>query len=167
MVPPPPRPLQVIALVFLVALTLGVGALGSAVTLPSINGWYAGLAKPVFNPPNGVFGPVWTTLYILMAVAAWLAWRASPGNTLLRGARTALLLYAIQLVLNLLWAVLFFGLRSPGAALVEIVVLITAIAATTLAFRRWSRPAAWLMVPYLAWSVFALVLNLSIWELNG
>jgi tryptophan-rich sensory protein len=163
----PPLPLQVIALVFLLALTLGVGALGSAVTLPSIGGWYAGLAKPPFNPPNWVFGPVWTLLYIVMAVAAWLAWRASPGTSLLRGARTAFLLYAIQLVLNLLWSVLFFGLRSPGAAVIELPVLIAAVAATALAFRHHSRPAAWLMAPYLAWLTYALVLNVSIWELNA
>ncbi|CAN5573085.1 tryptophan-rich sensory protein [soil metagenome] len=137
--------------------------LGSLVTTPRINGWYAELDKPFFNPPSWIFGPVWTVLFLAMAVTGWLVWRQRGFS----GARVALTLFGIQLVLNVLWSTLFFGLKSPGAALIEIVVLWTAILATLLTFRRTSRTAAGLLVPYLAWVAFATLLNLEIWRLNG
>lgn len=153
------RPL--FALAGFVALTLVVGAIGARATLPEIPGWYAQLAKPSFTPPNWVFGPVWTTLYIAMAVAAWLVWR-TPGK-----ARTpALALWGVQLALNLVWSLLFFGEHRIGLALVDIVVLLLAIVTTILAFTRLSSVAALLLVPYLAWVGYATALNFAIWRLN-
>ena len=121
--------------------------------------WYAGLVKPVWQPPAWLFGPVWTVLYIMMAVAAWLVWRA--GN-----ARAALMLFGGQLLLNLAWSFLFFGARSPGLALLDIATLWLAIAATIFAFSFKSRIAAFMMVPYLCWVSFATALNAAIWTLN-
>jgi tryptophan-rich sensory protein len=144
-----------------IAITGAVSIVGSAVTLPEIPGWYASLNKPWFTPPNWMFGPVWTTLYLMMAVAAWLVWRAAFGQ-----ARGALALYALQLALNLLWSVLFFGLQRIGLAALEIVILDVAIIATIIAFRRFSQAAAWLMVPYLLWVGYATGLTVAIWRLN-
>ncbi len=139
-----------------------VAAVGSVFTSSAMPDWYMSLEKPAFNPPSWVFGPVWTVLYIMMAVAAWLVWRASG----FRGAALALTVYAAQLVLNLAWSGIFFGLREPGWALVEILALWAAIVATAVLFRPHSRVAAWLLVPYLLWVSFAAVLNGAIWRLN-
>ena len=152
-----------IALAGFAALTLAVGRLGSAITLPALYPWYAGLAKPAFTPPDWAFPVAWTILYLLMAVAAWLVWRAAGG---FRPARGALALWGLQLALNLGWSAAFFGLRSPPAGLVVIVLLTAAIIATATAFRRWSPTAALLLLPYLGWVGFAAVLNLSIWLRN-
>jgi translocator protein len=147
-----------------VGAALAVGAIGGLATASSVETWYPSLNKPVFNPPNAVFGPVWTTLYVLMAVAAWRVWRAAPpGVTRQR----AIGLYSVQLVLNLAWSLIFFGLRQPDLALVELVVLLAAVLATTAVFFRIDRPAGWLMVPYGAWVSFAGLLNFEIWRLNG
>lgn len=121
--------------------------------------WYASLAKPSWTPPNWLFGPVWTVLYIAMAVAAWRVWnvgRAGP----------ALALYIIQLTLNAAWSWLFFGLRRPDLAGVEIIVLWTTILATAVAFFRRDAVAGWLLMPYLGWVGFAAVLNLTLWWRN-
>jgi translocator protein len=126
-------------------------------------GWYGTLDKPFFTPPASLFGPVWTVLYLSMAVSAWLVWRREGFS----GAQAAMALFSAQLVLNLLWSVIFFGLEAPGLALVEIVALWTAILLTILAFSKISRPAGWLLVPYLAWVSFATALNAGIWWLNG
>jgi translocator protein len=139
-----------------------VATLGSTFTAAGMPDWYMSLEKPAFNPPSWVFGPVWTTLYVMMAVAAWLVWRASGFH----GARTALVWYFIQLGLNLTWSAIFFALQSPGWALVEIVALWTAILITTVLFFRHSRVAGWLMIPYLLWVTFAGILNAAIWQLN-
>ena len=142
--------------------SFAAGALGSWFTAASVNTWYVSLNKPSFNPPNWIFGPVWTTLDLMMAVSAWLVWRSGGwGN-----GRAALTLYFIQLVLNLLWSVVFFGLRQPGLAMLEIVVLLAAIAATAVASMPVSKPAFWLLIPYMAWVTFAGVLNFRIWQLN-
>lgn len=151
-----------LALAVFILICLGAGALGSWFTTPSLDGWYAGLRKPSWNPPDWIFAPVWTTLYLLMAVAAWLVWRRAG----FAGGRTALALFAVQLILNVGWSALFFGMRNPGAAFVEIVLLWLAIVVTVAAFRPVSRAAAWLLVPYLAWVTFAGALNLTIWRLN-
>ena len=144
-----------------ILLCFAAGALGGLFTASSVNSsWYLELEKPAFNPPGWVFGPVWTLLYASMAVAVWDVWRANPR------ARLAFALFAIQLALNVGWSAAFFGLRSPGLALMEIVVLLIAIAATIYAFRQHRRRAALLMVPYFAWVSFAAVLNASIWWLN-
>ncbi len=123
---------------------------------------YLPLVKPAWTPPNWVFGPVWTALYLMMAVAAWRVWLAGPWR---RTARP-LGLFAVQLALNVLWSVLFFGLRMPGAALVEIGILWAAILATTLAFFRHCRLAGGLMVPYLLWVSYAVALNFELWRIN-
>jgi benzodiazapine receptor len=125
--------------------------------------WYAGLAKPPLTPPNWVFGPVWTTLYLLMAIAAWTVWNRA--GTLSRAARPAGW-FVLQLVLNAGWSALFFGLHAPLFALIEIVVLWGTIAATIAAFARVSRFAAAMLVPYLAWVSLATYLNAGLWWLN-
>ena len=158
---PPMRPW--IGLVAFVAVCFAVAWLGSAVTTPKIAGWYAALAKPDWNPPNWIFGPVWSFLYLTMAVAAWLVWRQRGWG----GAKWALLLFGIQLILNLLWSCLFFGLENPGLAFVEIIVLWAAILATTVTFWPRSKIAGLLLVPHLAWVSFAAVLNFTMWRLNG
>lgn len=124
--------------------------------------WYATLVKPAWNPPAWVFGPVWTFLYLSMALAAWLVWRHGGW----RAQRRALTLYLVQLALNAAWTPLFFGLRQPGLALVGIVLLLAAILATARAFQSASRPAALLLLPYAAWVGFATVLNFTLWSLN-
>lgn len=139
-----------------------VSSAGGAVTATSVGTWYQDLTKPAFTPPGGVFPPVWTTLFVLMALAAWRVWRRAGWT----GARVALGLWGVQLAFNLGWSVIFFGLRSPGWASIEIVVLVAAIAATTVAFRRHDGWAAALMLPYLAWVGFAAVLTATIWHLN-
>lgn len=151
-----------LALAGFLAASATAAALGNVFTAAAIPEWYAGLDKPAFTPPSWVFGPAWTILYVLMAVAAWRVWvRAGFG-----GAPAALTLYFVQLALNAGWSVIFFGLRAPGWALAEIVVLWLAIMATTILFFRHSRLAGWLMVPYLLWVTFAAVLNAAIWWLN-
>ncbi len=141
------------------AVCLSVGALAGLVTAPAVTEWYPTLVKPSWRPPNWLFAPVWTILYVMMAVAAWLVWKA--GNS-----RAALLLWAGQLLLNFAWSFLFFGARSPGLGLIDIVALWLAIAATLFAFSFKSRLAAALMLPYLCWVSFALALNASIFLLN-
>lgn len=152
-------------LVFLFfALTcFGAAAVGSAWTSSSVDTWYAQLHKPALNPPNWVFGPVWSVLYLLMAASAWLVWR----NAGWRGAGYALALFFVQLGLNVVWSGLFFGLRLPGAALVEIFFLWAAIIATAVAFLPFSRTAFWFMMPYAAWVSFASFLNFELWRLNS
>lgn len=146
-----------------VAVALAAGGVGALATIPSIPTWYAGLAKPSFNPPNAVFGPVWTTLYVLMALAAWRVWRSGVSD---RRAGPALALYAAQLGLNVAWSVIFFGLHKPGLALGEVALLLAAILATAAAFWRLDRLAGLLMAPYVAWVAFASALNFAIWRLN-
>lgn len=124
--------------------------------------WYASLAKPSWNPPNGIFGPVWSVLYILMGVAAWLVWRRAGFS----GAGPALVLFLAQLVLNALWSYLFFGRQRPDLALLDIVALWSAIVLVTVLFWRVHRGAGMMMVPYVAWVSFASFLNLVLWRLN-
>ena len=147
-------------LLLFIIVTLAVGALGSVFTKPSIPTWYAALNRPGFAPPNWLFAPVWTTLYILMAVAAWRAWKATGLKS------SALIAYAIQLVLNVAWSAIFFGLHRIDLALVEIAVLWLAILATIILFWRADRIAGLLMLPYLAWTGFAGFLNYAFWSLN-
>ncbi|HYE33445.1 MAG TPA: TspO/MBR family protein [Methylomirabilota bacterium] len=125
--------------------------------------WYASLRKPSWNPPSWVFGPVWTALYTLMAVAAWLVWRQGG----FAAQRPALTIFVVQLALNAAWTPLFFGLHWMGVAFTEIVLLWVAIGATIVAFHPVSRAAAWLLVPYLAWVSFAAALNFTLWRLNS
>lgn len=149
-----------LGLVGWLALTFAVAWFGSRF---EPGPWYAGLTKPSWTPPSWLFGPVWSVLYALMAVAAWWVWR--PGG--FARAPVALGLFLLQLALNGAWSWLFFGQHRVGAAAVEIVVLWLVILATTVAFWRLSRPAGALLLPYLAWVAYAAALNLSIWRLNS
>ncbi len=150
---------QWIVLAGFIGLCLAVGIIAGLVTAPAVLDWYPTLAKPSWTPPSWLFAPAWTVLYILMAVAAWLVWKA--GN-----AKAALILFFGQLLLNLAWSVLFFGARSPGLGLIDVTAMWLAIAATIFAFAFRSRLAAFLMVPYLCWVSFAAALNASIFMLN-
>ncbi len=152
-----------IGLVIFIAICLGAAALGAIATTPEIEGWYRTIEKPSWNPPDWIFGPVWTTLFILMGAAAWLVWRPAG----FAAAAMPLTLFAVQLVLNIAWSWIFFGLHQPGLAFAEIVLLWLAIAATTATFFLSSQVAGWLMTPYLAWVSFAAVLNFAIWRMNS
>lgn len=136
-------------------------AIGSAFTYKSVRTWYPTLKKPPGTPPSWVFGPVWTTLYILMSVAAWRVWLQRSADV-----RVPLVLFFTQLALNAIWSVLFFGLRRPGVALIEVVLLWSMIVATVLSFSVVSVGAAWLMVPYALWVSYATYLNAGIWRKN-
>lgn len=149
-------------LAFWLAIVAAIALVGSWVTLPKIPTWYAGLAKPSFAPPNAVFGPVWSILYLSMAVAAWRI-----GEVAVAAARTrAIALFAAQLALNAFWPVVFFGLQAPRLGFVTIVLLLFALTATLAAFWRIDRPAGLLLAPYLAWVGYATALNAAIVALN-
>ena len=151
-------------LIAMVLVCEAAGGLGAIATSKSVSTWYPTLEKPSFNPPDWIFGPVWTTLYALMGVALYRVSEAQEGEPGV--VRMAQVLFGLQLGLNTLWSFLFFGRRSPLAALIEIVALWIAILATTLAFWRISRGAALLLLPYLAWVSFAAVLNFELWRRN-
>ncbi len=160
---------NVVMLAGAVLLPLIAGALGAIATSEAVPTWYAGLAKPAWNPPPWLFAPVWTVLYVAMGVASWLIWRIaarSEGAGLSTAVRTALLLYAAQLVVNTAWSPIFFGLKRPDLALVVIVVLSILVAFTTWHFLRLSRAAGLLLVPYAGWVTFATALNAAVWQLN-
>jgi len=147
------------------ALSALAGGIASAVTVPQIPGWYAGLVKPSFTPPDWVFGPVWTALYVMMALAVWLVCRVplSAGGAA-RGMAVAL--YLVQLALNCLWSILFFKLHQIEAAAIDITLLLVAVAATALAFYPLHRLSGWLLMPYLIWVGYAGGLSWSIWATN-
>jgi len=153
---------QVFGLVAWLVLCFGASGIGSSFTIPEINGWFATLEKPSFNPPNWLFGPVWSVLFLMMAVSAWLVWRRFR----FAGAPAAITAFIVQLIANVMWSVLFFGLHSPSMAFGCICVLWLLIAITIMLFWKKSPLAGALLVPYLAWVTFASVLNFSIWQLN-
>ncbi|MFA6049133.1 MAG: TspO/MBR family protein [Candidatus Micrarchaeia archaeon] len=140
------------------------GVAGSVFTVQSIPTWYAALQKPAFSPPNWVFAPVWTTLYLLMGIALYLVWENGLQK---KEVRVAVCVFGLQLFLNALWSFLFFGLRSPGLAFVEIILLWLSIAATTALFYRISKTAGLLLTPYVVWATFAAALNYYVWMLNA
>jgi translocator protein len=144
-------------------MCLVAGAIGSFFTTPAISGWYATLVRPEIAPPNWVFGPVWTTLYVLMGTAFFLIWRKGIQE---KRVKVAVFLFIFQLVLNVLWSIVFFRLHSLGGALAEITVLWIMIAATIVSFRRISRLAALLLIPYILWVSFAAYVTYSFWSLN-
>lgn len=154
---------SVLALVAFAVACFAAAGLGSLLTGTSVGTWYAALQKPAWTPPNWVFGPVWTMLYVMMAVAAWLVWGGRGDHQV----ALPLSLFAVQLALNVAWSGLFFGLRSPGAAFADIVLLGGAIVATLVSFWRVRAAAGVLLAPYLAWVLFASALNLAIWRLNA
>jgi benzodiazapine receptor len=149
------------------AISIGVcllaGVVGSVFTADSIPTWFAGINKPGFSPPNWLFGPVWTLLYIMMGISAYLIWmKGWKKNEVKR----ALDVFGAQLILNLFWSIIFFGFRNPQYAFIEIIVLWIAIAYTIERFYRIEKRAAYLLIPYLMWVTFAAFLNYSIWILN-
>jgi translocator protein len=151
-----------IGLIVFMVLCFFAAWLGSAATMPKIDGWYASLTKPSWNPPNWIFGPVWTVLYLAMSVAPWLVWRKTGWS----GAKLPLSLFGLQLALNVAWSWMFFGMESPALAFVEILLLWIAIAATMVVFWLRAKVAGLLFVPYLAWVTFAAALNFVIWRSN-
>ena len=158
-VPPNPAGRQTLALVGWLALCFAAAA---TAFLVSTEGWYASLQKPAWNPPSWIFGPAWTLLYVMMAVAAWLVWREGGWRT----QRLALGLFLLQWLLNALWTPLFFGWHRLGLAFAEIIILWLALTATVFSFWRVRRSAGLLLLPYLAWVSFAAALNFTIWRLN-
>ena len=151
-------------LIFSIFICLCAGFIGSFFTSPSIPTWYATLQKPSFAPPNWVFFPVWTSLFILMGISLFLVWQKGWED---KRVKTAIYIFAGQLVLNALWSVAFFGLKSPLLGLIEIIILWIAILATILSFMKLSRTAAYLLMPYILWVSFATIVNFSIWRLNS
>jgi translocator protein len=139
------------------------GAIGSIFTIQNIPTWYASLNKPWFNPPNWVFGPVWITLYTMMGISAYLIWRKGIHR---KDVKIALGIFAVQLILNTLWSVIFFGLKSPLYGIPVIALLWLFIALSITSFYRISKPAAILLIPYILWVSFAGILNVFIWMLN-
>lgn len=152
-----------IKLIVAVTVPLLAGVIGSIFTRPNIAVWYENLAKPVLAPPNWIFGPVWAILFILIGVALFLVWREGWDRN---DVKIAIIFFAIQLVLNVLWSVIFFGLQDPASAFIEIVFLWIAIVVTMVAFLEVSKIATWLLLPYLLWVSFATYLNYMIWVLN-
>ena len=156
-----------------IAVPLMAGVIGSIFTSESVSTWYQTIEKPSFSPPDWLFGPVWTTLYVLMGVSLFLVWRATTNNTTTftkdrRGRKiSAFIAFGSQLLLNVLWSFIFFSLRSPQLAFAEIVILLISIIVTMVIFYRISKLAAVLMIPYAGWVAFASLLNLQIWLLNS
>jgi tryptophan-rich sensory protein len=154
---------NVVKLTIALAIPLAVAALSGLATSRGVDDWYPTLVKPWFNPPSWVFGPVWTVLYVMMGVAAFVVWKRGFDTA---GVKLALAVFVLQLALNGLWSILFFGIRAPGWALAEIAALWLAIGGTILVFRRVEPVAGWLLLPYWAWVSFAAILNASLWWLN-
>ena len=152
-----------LAVVAIIAVATA-SAIGQLASYPNLAPWYAGLTKPSFNPPNWVFAPVWTTLYVMMAIAVWRILR-SPDASAAR--RLALTLFFIQLVLNAAWSWMFFGANNPLLGVINIIPQFLVILATIVAFYRLDRMAAWCLVPLAVWVAFAGILNVGIWRLNG
>jgi translocator protein len=151
-----------IKLIISIVLCVSLGSVGGLVTVNEIPTWYATLNKPSFNPPNWLFGPVWTTLYVLMGISVYLIWK-QPVST---ERNKALQLFILQFILNFCWSFIFFGLHATGWALMEMIALWILILLSILHFAKHSKTAAWLLVPYIAWVSFALLLNAAIWKLN-
>jgi benzodiazapine receptor len=157
------RPAEIwLGLGLFLALVTATGWLAAQVTLPAL-GWYAGLVRPGFTPPDRLFGPVWTILYALMAIAAWRVWSSDTGGS---SVRHALTLFFVQLALNALWSPVFFGAKRPDVAFVVILLLLGALGVTLMQFFRLDRLAGWMLVPYLLWVAYAAVLNGAIVLLN-
>jgi benzodiazapine receptor len=148
-------------LIISIAIPLAAGFIGSLFTTKSIPKWYTKIRKPSFNPPNWIFGPVWTTLFVIMGIALYLVWTSGKENNI------AIWIFGIQLALNVLWSVLFFGLHSPRWAFVDIIALWLAILATIISFYSVSATASYLLIPYILWVSFATILNWKIMVLNS
>ena len=151
----------IIKLITSITICLAAGVLGSIFTIPSIPTWYETLIKPSFTPPNWVFAPVWTSLFIMMGISLYIIWQKGSSNG------KALSIFSVQLILNVLWSAIFFGLRSPLAGLIEICILWILILLTILEFMKISRTAGLLLIPYILWVSFAALINFFIWRLNN
>ncbi len=154
---------RIVYIAISVLVCLVIGFLSSIATQSSVNDWYVTLSKPSFTPPNYLFAPVWTALYIMMGIAAGLVWSKGYHHVWVK---TALYHFVFQLLLNALWSIVFFGLKNPFGGMIVILALLTMIILTIKWFRVISKPAALLMVPYVLWVAFASTLNYKIWELN-
>jgi tryptophan-rich sensory protein len=153
---------QIFRLIASLVICQLAGIIGAFSTTPAISGWYASLEKPSFNPPNWIFSPVWIFLYLLMGVTLYILWQNLPRAK----AKIALLFFAVQLLLNILWSVMFFGLKMPMVAFLEILLLWIFILLTMIASSRVSRATVFLLLPYIFWVSFAAVLNFFLWRLN-
>jgi translocator protein len=154
---------KIAQIIVFIAIAQGAGIIGSLFTVGSVDTWFATLSKPEVNPPSWIFGPVWASLYTLMGIAAFLVWQKGWHR---KNVKMALGVFGIQLFLNAVWSVIFFGMQNPGWALADIALLWLAIVWTIAVFYRISKPAAYLLVPYLLWVSFAAYLNYAIWTLN-
>lgn len=154
---------KILLLVISIIVCLAAGFIGSFFTSSSIGSWYSTISKPGFNPPGWIFGPVWTVLYILMGISLYLVLQKGLPDT---HVKIAILIFAVQLVLNILWSILFFGMQSPMLAFIEIILLWVFILLTITHFYALSKPAAYLLIPYILWVSFAAILNFSIYMLN-
>jgi benzodiazapine receptor len=155
--------MDIIKLIISIAACEGAGGIGAIFTMPAIPTWYAGLKKPAFTPPNSAFGPVWITLYLLMGIAVFLVWREGLGQ---EGVTIAFAIFWAQLVLNILWSVIFFGLKSLFGGMVMILLLWIAILINIITFFGVSPLAGWLLIPYIIWVSIAANLNVQVWKLN-
>ena len=153
---------SILPLLISILIVFSFGFIGSFFTTSSITNWYAFINKPLFSPPNWIFGPVWTLLYILMGVSAFLIWQKRDNLK----TKPALIFYGIQLILNALWSIIFFGMHNPGLALLEIIILWLFILITLIKFYKINKTAGLLFIPYLLWVSFASILNYAIWILN-
>lgn len=154
---------RVLYITISVLVCLAIGFLSSIATQSSVNDWYLTLDKPSFTPPNYLFAPVWSALYIMMGVAAGIVWSKGYHHIWVK---TALYHFIFQLLLNALWSIVFFGLKNPLGGMIVILALLTMIILTIKWFRVISKPAAYLLIPYVLWVAFASALNYKIWELN-
>lgn len=152
-----------VTLIAIVLASIIAGSIGSLVTITGPGSWFSLLVKPVFQPPNWIFGPMWTLLFILMGIAAYLIWERGMEKP---EVRFALLIFCIQFVFNILWSLLFFGIQSPLLGLLDIIILWWLILATIMTFYRVRKSAAYFLIPYIAWVSFATILNATIVLLN-
>lgn len=152
-----------VKLVIAITIPVLIGGASGFFTVSGVESWYQTIQKPSWNPPNWVFGPVWTTLYVMMGIALWLVWKEDTSKEL---KLIAGILFAAQLTLNFFWSFIFFKLEQPGFAFLEILFMWVAILATIFAFAQVNKRAAWLLVPYISWVSFAAILNFTIWRMN-
>ena len=154
---------KTLKLIIAIAIPLLIGSTSAFFTVTGVGSWYQTINKPSWNPPDYIFGPVWTTLYVMMGVSLFLVWNSGADAS---SKSKAVVLFAIQLVLNFFWSFIFFDQQLIGTAFAEIIVLWLFIILTIFAFARISKTAAWLLVPYISWVSFAAFLNYTIWQLN-
>lgn len=156
---------KTVALIAAILICEMAGVIGSIFTYQSISDWYNTnkLNKPSFTPPSWLFGPVWVALYLLMGISAYLVWEKGAKR---KQVKTALSIFGVQLILNIIWSILFFGLRCPLCGFAEIILLWLAIAVTIIRFNKLSRASALLLIPYILWVTFAAILNFYVWRLN-